>query len=85
MWAVVVAAGGGRRFGRPKQFARLGGRPVVEHAVAACRAVADGVVLVLPEGSTDSPYGADRVVAGGPTRRSRSARDSRRCPPRPGS
>lgn len=68
MWAVVVAAGGGRRFGRPKQFARLGGRPVVEHTVAACRAVADGVVLVLPEGSTDSPYGADRVVAGGPTR-----------------
>lgn len=68
VWAVVVAAGGGRRFGRPKQFARLGGRPVVEHAVAACRSVADGVVLVLPEGSTDQSYGADRVVAGGATR-----------------
>jgi 2-C-methyl-D-erythritol 4-phosphate cytidylyltransferase len=68
VWAVVVAAGGGRRFGRPKQFAHLGGRPVVEHSVAACRPAADGVVLVLPEGSTDQHYGADRVVAGGPTR-----------------
>jgi len=68
VWAVVVAAGGGRRFGQPKQFARLGGRTVVEHAVAACRPAADAVVLVLPEGSCDERYGADRVVAGGPTR-----------------
>jgi len=70
VWAVVVAAGGGRRFGQPKQFARLGGRTVVEHAVAACRPAADAVVLVLPEGSVDEDYGADRVVAGGATRAS---------------
>jgi 2-C-methyl-D-erythritol 4-phosphate cytidylyltransferase len=65
---VVVAGGTGARFGRPKQFALLAGRPVVERSVAACRAVADGVVLVLPEGRTGDAFGADVVVAGGPTR-----------------
>jgi 2-C-methyl-D-erythritol 4-phosphate cytidylyltransferase len=68
VWAVVVAGGSGLRFGRRKQFAPLGGRPVVEWAVAACRTVAAGVVLVVPEGHHDGPYGADVVVPGGPTR-----------------
>jgi 2-C-methyl-D-erythritol 4-phosphate cytidylyltransferase len=64
---VVVAAGSGRRFGAPKQFAFLGGRPVVEWSVSASRSVADGVVLVLPAGATEH-HGADVVVPGGPTR-----------------
>ncbi len=81
VWAVVVAAGGGRRFGQPKQFARLGGRTVVEHAVAACRPAADAVVLVLPEGSADQGYGADRVVAGGPTRSDSVRRGLAAVPP----
>jgi 2-C-methyl-D-erythritol 4-phosphate cytidylyltransferase len=48
VWSVVVAGGSGRRFGQLKQFALLGGRPVLEWAVAACRARSAGVVLVLP-------------------------------------
>lgn len=68
VWSVVVGGGGGSRFGGPKQFATLGGRALVEWSVEACRGVSDGVVLVLPDGSTDHRFGADTVVAGGPTR-----------------
>lgn len=77
--AVIVAAGGGRRFGTslPKQFQLLAGAPVV---VRSCRAMVqapgiDSVVLVLPPDAVDpappwlelipGPVGA---VAGGSTR-----------------
>ncbi len=72
VWSIVVAGGTGRRFGEPKQFSTLGGRPVLEWAVEACRPVSAGVVLVLPAGADagDAGYahGADTVVTGGPTR-----------------
>jgi 2-C-methyl-D-erythritol 4-phosphate cytidylyltransferase len=69
VWAVVVAGGSGQRFGQLKQFASLGGRPVVEWAVAACRPSSSGVVLVVPVGTVDgSRHGADVVVEGGATR-----------------
>jgi len=84
VWVVVVAAGGGRRFGAPKQFAQIGGRAMVQWAVDAARSVADGVVLVLPPGDVgenvaprgatagagprSATAGADVVVAGGETR-----------------
>ena len=72
VWAVVVAGGSGTRFGSPKQFAVLGGRPVVAWAVEACRSVADGVVLVVPghepSGRPGPTYGADAVVPGGDSR-----------------
>ena len=76
VWAVVVAAGSGARFGRPKQFEPLGGRPVLAWAVAAARSVADGVVVVLPPERVADVTGGldaealevDAVVAGGPTR-----------------
>ena len=68
MWAVVVAAGGGERFGAPKQFAMLGGRPLLAWAVDAARPAVDGIVLVLPPDRTGAAYGADAVVAGGETR-----------------
>ena len=71
IWAIVVAAGEGRRFGQPKQFAVLGGRPVIEWSLDASRSVARGVVAVVPESFLGSPgigKGADRVMAGGPTR-----------------
>lgn len=68
VWAVVVAAGGGDRFGAAKQFARLGGRPLVAWAVDAARGAVDGVVLVLPADRTGDAFGADAVVAGGATR-----------------
>jgi 2-C-methyl-D-erythritol 4-phosphate cytidylyltransferase len=52
-----------------KQFALLGGRPVVEWAVAACRPSSTGVVLVVPPGAADgADHGADVVVEGGATR-----------------
>ncbi len=71
MWAIVVAAGEGRRFGGPKQFAVLGGATVIAHSVRAARTVADGVVAVVPEGLLDAPGadgGADAVVPGGASR-----------------
>ena len=68
VWAVVVAGGGGSRFGAPKQFAMLGGRPLVAWAVEAARPAVDGVVLVLPPDRLGPSYGADLVVAGGASR-----------------
>jgi molybdenum cofactor cytidylyltransferase len=46
---ILLAAGEGRRFGGPKQLARLHGRPLIEHALAALLAVpaVDPVVIVL--------------------------------------
>lgn len=70
MWAVVVAGGAGRRFGSPKQFTALHGRPVVAWSVAAARTVAERVILVLPADGApaDLDHGADVVVPGGDTR-----------------
>lgn len=69
VWAIVVAAGSGSRFGGPKQFAELEGRRVVDWALVASRSVADGVVLVVPAAHLDDEApAADVVVAGGATR-----------------
>jgi 2-C-methyl-D-erythritol 4-phosphate cytidylyltransferase len=70
VWAVVVAAGSGSRFGGPKQFTEVAGRPLVDWSVAAARTVADGVVLVVPveRVTGHGTHGADLLVAGGPTR-----------------
>lgn len=68
MWAIVVAGGSGSRFGGPKQFMALAGRPVVAWSVAAARSAADGVVLVVPSGTSVPPGEADLVVEGGATR-----------------
>ncbi len=62
VWAVVVAAGSGTRFGAPKQFADLGGRPVLDRSVAACAACAEGVVAVVPASSARHPGLGDRLV-----------------------
>jgi 2-C-methyl-D-erythritol 4-phosphate cytidylyltransferase len=68
VWAVVVAGGSGERYGERKQFALLAGRRVVEWSVEAARSVAEKVVVVVPADATTDSYGADFVVAGGPTR-----------------
>jgi 2-C-methyl-D-erythritol 4-phosphate cytidylyltransferase len=73
IWAIVVAAGRGERFGTAKQFASLGDRRVVDWSLSACRAVADGVVLVAAADrvaglAADPDLLADQVVAGGATR-----------------
>ncbi|MGI9032897.1 MAG: 2-C-methyl-D-erythritol 4-phosphate cytidylyltransferase [Acidimicrobiales bacterium] len=68
VWAVVVAAGSGSRFGGAKQFERLGTRRVVDWAVAAARTAASGVVLVVPIGARGGDEPVDVVVSGGATR-----------------
>lgn len=69
VWTVVVAAGGGTRFGGPKQDAALGDRRVLDWSLAAARAAGEGVVLVVAADRVDRPEpGADAVVAGGATR-----------------
>jgi 2-C-methyl-D-erythritol 4-phosphate cytidylyltransferase len=69
VWAIVVAAGSGARFGGAKQFEELEGRRVVDWSLAASRSVADGVVLVVPaDHQADEAPVADAVVVGGATR-----------------
>jgi 2-C-methyl-D-erythritol 4-phosphate cytidylyltransferase len=69
IWAIVVAAGSGTRYGGPKQFELLDGRRLVDLAVEQPRAVADGVVLVVPPHRLDDEWpDVDAVVAGGATR-----------------
>jgi 2-C-methyl-D-erythritol 4-phosphate cytidylyltransferase len=68
VWVIVVAAGSGTRFGAPKQYEVLGDRRVLDWSLDAARAVADGVVLVVPADDVDRAEPADRVVAGGATR-----------------
>jgi 2-C-methyl-D-erythritol 4-phosphate cytidylyltransferase len=69
VWAVVVAAGAGVRFGTLKQYQQLGDRRVLDWALERARAVADGVVLVVPpERAGESEHGVDAVIAGAETR-----------------
>ena len=64
-----MAAGSGSRFGGAKQYAPLLGRRVVDWAIDEARAVADGVVLVVPTDQVDQVEPAvDEVVVGGASR-----------------
>lgn len=63
VWAIVLAAGGGTRFGAAKQFEELGGRRLVDWSMEAARASCDGTVLVLPPGLEEAG-----AVTGGATR-----------------
>lgn len=87
VWAIVVAAGEGNRFGGAKQFQPLGDRCVIDWAVHGAARCCQGVVVVLPEARTVGddawspspvPSGCGRgevvVVAGGVLRS-----DSVRC------
>ncbi|MDX6699771.1 MAG: 2-C-methyl-D-erythritol 4-phosphate cytidylyltransferase [Solirubrobacteraceae bacterium] len=67
--ALLVAAGSGERLGsdRPKAFAMLGGRPMLEWSVDALRAAGiEEIVVALPEGQ-EAPEGTVGV-RGGETR-----------------
>jgi 2-C-methyl-D-erythritol 4-phosphate cytidylyltransferase len=67
-WGIVVAAGGGSRFGAAKQFLRLGDASVLDRAVGVATEACDGVVVVLPaEAPWSAPTGV-RTTAGGATR-----------------
>ena len=82
VWAIVVAAGGSTRFGRPKPYAALAGRRVLDWSLASARAAADGVVLVVPADLAGHPEpAADVVVAGGATRSGSVRRGLAAVPP----
>lgn len=68
VWAIVVAAGSGSRFGGLKQFEPLAGRQVLDWSMDAARSVAEGVVLVVPDPARVEDRRADAVVMGGSTR-----------------
>jgi 2-C-methyl-D-erythritol 4-phosphate cytidylyltransferase len=73
VWAIVVAGGGGSRFGAAKQFARLGGATVLDRAVATAREACCGTVVVLPPATAwTAPDGI--VIADGGATRSDSVR-----------
>src|SRR6476659_6433935 len=75
-WAIVVAAGGGTRFGAAKQFARLGDASVLDRAVGVALESCDGVVVVLPEGRDWPAPDGVRLAVGGASR-SASVRSGR--------
>jgi 2-C-methyl-D-erythritol 4-phosphate cytidylyltransferase len=64
VWTIIVAGGGGRRYGGAKQYETLGSGRVLDLAVEAARAESDGVVVVVPPGDVAVEGG----VAGGETR-----------------
>ena len=64
MWAVIVAAGSGNRFGGPKQYETVGGKRLLDHCVDAARRAGCEVVVVVPAADADREGG----VAGGVTR-----------------
>ncbi len=66
MWGIVVAAGRGDRFGKPKQFCDLAGSRVIDRSLALLAPVCDGVVVVLPTGTRWNGIGVP--VDGGATR-----------------
>jgi 2-C-methyl-D-erythritol 4-phosphate cytidylyltransferase len=68
VWAIVVAGGGGLRFGGPKQFEDLHGRRVLDWSVAAARDACDGVVVVVPADRVAGESEVGGAVAGGATR-----------------
>lgn len=64
-----MAAGSGSRFGKPKQYERLGDRRVVDWSLFIARELTDHLVMVVPpERADDDEPLADCVVAGGETR-----------------
>jgi len=70
VWAIVVAAGEGHRFGGAKQFQPLRDRDVIDWAVRGAARWCQGVVVVLPESRTVgdsawSPPSVPRRCGGG--------------------
>jgi len=67
---VVCAGGAGHRFGSVKQYAELGGRRLLDHAVSNALEASDAVILGVPAGDVDEIASsfADpevQVIAGG--------------------
>jgi CTP:molybdopterin cytidylyltransferase MocA len=60
---LVLAAGGGRRYGMPKALVEYGGSLLVERAVRTARAVCDPVLVVLGARAVDVWQAADLTGA----------------------
>jgi 2-C-methyl-D-erythritol 4-phosphate cytidylyltransferase len=52
-WTIVCAGGAGHRFGSVKQYAELGGKRLIDHAVANAAAASDFVVVGAPAADVD--------------------------------
>jgi 2-C-methyl-D-erythritol 4-phosphate cytidylyltransferase len=63
-WAIVLAGGGGTRFGGAKQYADLGGRTLLDRTLATAAEACDGLVVVLPDPATAPPSIGVRVAGG---------------------
>lgn len=72
---IVLAAGGGVRFGQPKQFAVLAGERLVDRAVRVVTEVLGPPLLALPAGTRWDGAEVQAVVAGG-DRRTESVRNA---------
>lgn len=68
----MVAAGSGRRFGGAKQYERLGGRRVLDWALAACRAIEPGVASEGARSGAGSSRGVGVVLVVPPDRAGRA-------------
>jgi 2-C-methyl-D-erythritol 4-phosphate cytidylyltransferase len=66
--AIVVAAGGGSRYGARTQFAVLCGSRLVDRAVTVAGRACDDVVVVLPPGVDWDGVPVSAAVAGGASR-----------------
>lgn len=67
-WAIVVAAGGGTRFGAAKQFAQLGGTSVVDRSLGVAQESCTGVVVVVPADADWTAPAGVKLAVGGATR-----------------
>ncbi len=67
VWAVVLAAGSGRRAGRAKQFARIGGRTLLARACAPFLQgpAVEGLVVVTPAGHPERIEEVERELRAG--------------------
>jgi 2-C-methyl-D-erythritol 4-phosphate cytidylyltransferase len=68
VWAIVLAGGGGNRFGGLKQFAELGGLSLLDRVVQLAGKCCDGVVVVLPAGHDRPAQPGEITAVGGKTR-----------------
>jgi 2-C-methyl-D-erythritol 4-phosphate cytidylyltransferase len=66
---VLVAAGSGERFGRPKASVRLAGRTLLEWSAAAFEGFSDRVLVLRPEDLEGCRLPGWKAVAGGARRR----------------
>jgi 2-C-methyl-D-erythritol 4-phosphate cytidylyltransferase len=66
---VLVAAGSGERFGRPKASVRLAGKPLLEWSAAAFEGFSDRVVVLRPDDLETTALPGWKAVPGGARRR----------------